>query len=57
MSYGLLVRYLIYVIYADGGSNCYAHILKAKRIKDFSYKSHIGYLAGYTTENGYLAYV
>ena len=39
------------------GCKCYAHIPKAKRIKDFSYKSHIGYLVGYTNENGYLAYV
>ena len=39
------------------GCKCYAHIPKAKRIKDFSYKSHIGYLIGYTNENGYLIYV
>jgi hypothetical protein len=36
---------------------CYAHIPKAKRIKDFSYKSHIGYIVGYTNENGHLTYV
>ena len=39
------------------GCKCYAHIPKAKRTKDFSYKCHIGYLIGYTDENSYLVYV
>ena len=39
------------------GCKCYAHIPKAKRAKDFSYKCHIGYLIGYTAEASYLLYV
>jgi hypothetical protein len=39
------------------GCKCYAHVPKAKRAKDFSYKSSIGYLVGYTDENSYLLYI
>ena len=39
------------------GCKCYAHVPKAKRAKDFTYKCSIGYLVGYTDENSYLIYV
>ena len=39
------------------GCKCYAHVPKAKRAKDFSYNSSIGYLVGYTNENSYLLYI
>ena len=55
MNYGQ-VKHLTYDTYA-GEDACYAHVPKAKRAKDFSYKSSIGYLVGYTDENSYLLYI
>jgi hypothetical protein len=39
------------------GMQVLRHVPKAKRAKDFSYKSSIGYLVGYTDENSYLLYI